>query len=82
MTLQMHGDFSYQPYAVLRRDDDSKWDDWYDLFAKNGRLLRSFVRVPSREGFADPELARQAAEILAEWDIEAGYGMKRSGPAR
>lgn len=49
-----------------------------DLFAKNGRLLRSFVRVPSREGFDDPELACQAAEILAEWDIEAGYGMKRA----
>ncbi|WP_398308777.1 hypothetical protein [Zoogloea sp.] len=82
MSLQRHGDFTFQPYAVLRRDNDGKWDGWYDLFAKNGRLLRSFVRVPSREGFDDPELACQAAEILAEWDIEAGYGMRRTSAGR
>lgn len=82
MALQTHGDFTFQPYAVLRRDKDGKWDGWYDLFAKNGRPLQAFVRVPSREGFDDPQLACQAAEILAEWDIEAGYGMGRAVSGR
>ena len=27
-------------------------------------------------------LTRQAAEILAEWDIEAGYGMRRTSAGR
>lgn len=75
MAIQARDDFTFQPYAVLRRDDGGKWDGWYDLFGKNGRLLRAFVRVPSREGFDDPELACQAAEILAEWDIRAGHGV-------
>ena len=82
MTLQTHGDFSFQPYAVPRRDKDGKWDGWYDLFGKNGRSLRSFVRVPSREGFDDPKQACEAAEILAEWDIEAAYCMKRPSAVR
>ncbi|HOY01535.1 MAG TPA: hypothetical protein PLV36_08540 [Zoogloea sp.] len=82
MTLQTHGDFSFQPYAVPRRDKDGKWDGWYDLFGKNGRSLRSFVRVPSREGFDDPKQACEAAEILAEWDIEAAYRMKRPSALR
>lgn len=82
MTLQTHGDFSFQPYAVPRRDKDGKWDGWYDLFGKNGRSLRSFVRVPSREGFDDPKQACEAAEILAEWDIEAAYLMKRPAAVR
>ncbi|MBK6656068.1 hypothetical protein [Zoogloea sp.] len=82
MTLQTHGDFSFQPYAVPRRDKDGKWDGWYDLFGKNGRSLRSFVRVPSREGFDDPKQACEAAEILAEWDIEAAYRMKRPSAVR
>ena len=82
MTLQTHGDFSFQPYAAPRRDKDGKWDGWYDLFGKNGRSLRSFVRVPSREGFDDPKQACEAAEILAEWDIEAAYRMKRPSAVR
>ena len=82
MTLQTHGDFSFQPYAVPRRDKDGKWDGWYDLFGKNGRSLRSFVRVPSREGFDDPKQACEAAEILAEWDIEAAYRMKLPSAVR
>ena len=41
---------------------------------KNGSPIRSFVRVPSLEGFADAALACQAAEILAEWDMAQGHG--------
>ena len=81
MLTQAAGDFVFQPYALLRRGQD-KWDGWYDLFGKNGRSLRSFVRVPSREGFDDPKQACEAAEILAEWDIEAAYCMKRPSAVR
>lgn len=78
MTTQTHIDYAFQAYAVPRRDADGKWDGWYDLFSSTGRALRSFVRVPSREGFDDPTLACEAAKILAEWDIEDGQALKRS----
>ncbi len=63
------GALIYQPYAMLRRGENT-WDGWYDLLQNDGRQVRSFVRVPSQEGFADPDLACQAAEILAQWDLE------------
>lgn len=72
MLMQAASDFVFQPYALLRRGQD-KWDGWYDLQHKNGSPIRSFVRVPSLEGFADAALACQAAEILAEWDMAQGH---------
>lgn len=68
-----HGEFAFRPYALPRRGGEPKWDGWYDLL-KDGCPVRTFVRVPSREGFDDPGLACVAAEILAEWDIARGHG--------
>ena len=76
MLTQAASDFVFQPYALLRRGQD-KWDGWYDLQHKNGSPIRSFVRVPSLEGFADAALACQAAEILAEWDMAQGTSTPR-----
>ena len=70
MAQQLSPDVVYHSYALLRRGEH-KWDGWYDVLLANGRPLRTFVRVPSREGFDDPELACQAAEILAQWDLTA-----------
>lgn len=77
--MQAHGDFVFKPYAVPRPGIEPKWDGCYDLFARDGNPLRRSIRVPSPEGFDDPELACVAAEILAEWDIRDGYGMARAG---
>ena len=74
MTMHAHGDFAFHPYAMPRRGAEPKWDGWYDLM-KNGSPVRTFVRVPSREGFDDPDMACQAAEILAEWDIDGGHSL-------
>lgn len=69
-----------KPYALLRRGQN-RWDGWYDVLCKaDRRPIRTFVRVPSPEGFANPELACQAAEILAEWDIGSGSGLDESQP--
>ena len=69
-----------EAYAVMRRGQN-RWDGWYDILRKKDRRpIRTFVRVPSQEGFADAELARQAAEILAEWDLAAGYGVRKPAP--
>ena len=70
MAQQISPAVGYHSYARLRRGEH-KWDGWYDVLLANGRPLRTFVRVPSSEGFDDPELACQAAEILAQWDLKA-----------
>ena len=70
-------DVILKPYALLRRGQN-RWDGWYDVLKKDDRSpIRTFVRVPSPEGFANAELACQAAEILAEWDFDRGYGFSR-----
>ena len=70
-------DVILKPYALLRRGQN-RWDGWYDVLQKKDRRpIRTFVRVPSPEGFANADLACQAAEILAEWDFERGYGLTR-----
>ena len=70
MARQIFPDVVYCSYALPRRGE-RKWDGWYDVLLANGRPLRTFVRVPSSEGFDDPALACQAAEILAQWDLGA-----------
>ncbi len=75
MLMQAAPDFICQPYAVLRRGQN-KWDGWYDILQKkDGCPIRTFVRVPSPEGFDNAVLACQAAEILAEWDVEHERGV-------
>ena len=76
MARQISPDVVYCSYALPRRGE-RKWDGWYDVLLANGRPLRTFVRVPSREGFDDPELACQAAEILAQWDLKASASITR-----
>ena len=77
MAQQLSPDVVYHSYALLRRGE-RKWDGWYDVLHKTDRRpIQTFVRVPSPEGFANAELACQAAEILAEWDFERGYGLNR-----
>lgn len=70
MARQISPDVVYSSYALPRRGE-RKWDGWYDVLLASGQPLRTFVRVPSSEGFDDPELACQAAEILAQWDLGA-----------
>lgn len=77
MTGQGGKEFVCKAYAVMRRGQN-RWDGWYDVLQKKDRSpVRTFVRVPSQEGFADADLACQAAEILAEWDLAAGYGVRK-----
>ena len=77
MMVLIKRDVILKPYAVLRQGQN-RWDGWYDVLHKTDRRpIQTFVRVPSPEGFANAELACQAAEILAEWDFERGYGLNR-----
>jgi hypothetical protein len=74
MKSERVGEFAYRPYALLRKGTEGKWDGWYDLFRADGVLVRSHIRVPSRDGFDDPELACTAAEIVAQFDINPQRG--------
>ena len=60
MPRVVDGPLTFKPYALLRKGNERKWDGWYDLLQNDGRQVRSFVRVPSQEGFADPDLVCQA----------------------
>ena len=64
---QLSPDVVYHP--PLRRGQH-KWDGWYDVPA--GQRFRCAPSCGCRpaKGFDDPELACQAAEILAQWDLE------------
>ncbi|HMV17449.1 MAG TPA: hypothetical protein PLN96_06585 [Zoogloea sp.] len=68
------------PYALLRKGKDRKWDGWYDLARPNGAQVRTFVRVPSRDGFDDPHMACMAAEVLARFDLDGA--LKRTSSRR
>ena len=70
MAQQISPEVVYHSYALLRRGEH-KWAGGSAVRLANGHPLRTFVRVPSSEGFDDPELACQAAEILAQWDLKA-----------
>lgn len=82
MFVTLDSEVIVKPYALLRRGQgQNRWDGWYDVLCKaDHRPIRTFVRVPSPEGFANPELACQAAEILAEWDFGRGYGLGARQP--
>ena len=77
MPRVVDGPLTFKPYALLRKGNERKWDGWYDLFKPNGALVRTFVRVPSRDGFDDPNFACMAAEILAQFDIDGALGLQR-----
>lgn len=68
------------PYALRRKGQEQTWDGWYDLVRANGAQVRTFVRVPSRDGFDDPQLACVAAEILARFDLDGA--LKRTASRR
>ena len=60
---------AFRAYALPRPGRECSWDGMYDLLDGRGRPLRVFARVPSRTGFADPDLAILAAEIFADSHI-------------
>ena len=77
MAQQLSPDVVYHSYALLRRGQH-KWDGWYDVLQANGRPLRTFVRVPSREGFDDPEIRpfnQIVDEVQASVPVRVNHGV-------